>query len=53
MLPRLFVNGCLRVGVRVVHHCAEERVRVEVEDGGVGMLAGQVGGEGEEALVPV
>ena len=53
VLGRFFVNGRLGVCVRVVHHCAEERVRVEVEDGGVGVLAGQVGGEGEEALVPV
>ena len=53
ILRRVLVNGRLGVGSRVVHHLAEEGVRVEMEDGGVGMLVGQVGGEGEEALVPV
>ena len=53
MLRRIFVNGRLGVGSRVVHHFAEQGVRVEMEDGGVGMLAGQVGGQGEKALVPI
>ena len=53
ILRCVFVNGCLRVGFRIVHHLAEQGVRVEMEDGGVWMLVGQVGGEGEEALVPV
>ena len=53
ILRRVFVNGRLGVGSRVVHHFAEQGVRVEMEDGGVGMLAGQVGGQGEKALVPV
>ena len=53
ILRRVLVNGCLGVGFRVVHHLAEQGVRVEMEHGRVWMLVGQVGGEGEEALVPV
>ena len=53
ILRRVFVNGRLGVGFRVVHHLAEEGVRIEMEDGGVGVLVRQGGGEGEEARVPV
>ena len=40
IVRRVVVNGCLRVGFRVVHDVVEEGVRVEVEDCGVGMAAG-------------
>ncbi len=40
------VAGCLGVGCRVVDDVVEEGVGIEVEDGGVGVCEGQVGGEG-------
>lgn len=48
----VFIHLCLRIGYGVIDDLAEEGVGVELEDGGVGVFEGEVGGEGGEACVP-
>lgn len=52
VVHRVVVDRCLRVGFGVVDDGVEEGVRVEVEDGDVGVAEGEAGGEGGEARVP-
>lgn len=49
----ILVNLCLRVGFGVIDDFVEQGVGIEVEDGGVGVVESEVGGEIREACVPV
>ncbi len=53
IVRRVFVEARLGVGFGVVDDLGEEGVGVELEDGGVGVVEGEVGREGGEAGVPV
>ena len=49
----ILVNLCLRVRFGVIDDFVEQGVGIEVEDGGVGVMESEVGGEIGEACVPV
>ena len=53
LIRRVPIGARLGIGGGVIDDGVEEGVGVEVEDGGVGVAAGEVGREGSQAGVPV